>query len=71
MPLGIDPETALIIGLVGAVGAIGTFTVYDFAAKAGPKLTVADLRPAAPWEGLPLPIFFYTKPELLAELRRK
>lgn len=71
MPLGIDPETLLIIGVLGGLGAIGTFAAYDFAEKAGPELTLADLRPAAPWEGLPLPIFFYTKPELLAELRRK
>lgn len=70
MPLGIDPETLLIIGIAGALGALGTFTAYDVAQKAGPKLKLSDLRPAAPWEGLPLPIFVYTKPELLSEMRR-
>jgi len=39
--------------------------------SAGPKLTINDLRPCLPWEGLPLPRFVYTKPELLAELRRR
>jgi len=29
------------------------------------------LRPAYPWEGLPLPVFLYKKPELIAELRRR
>ena len=67
----IDPETLLIVAVVGGLGAAGTFATYHYAQKAGPKLTLKDLRPAAPWEGLPFPIFFYTKPEVLAELRGK
>lgn len=71
MPLGIDPEILLIIGIVGGVGAAATYASFHYAEKAGPKLTINDLRPCLPWEGLPLPRFVYTKPELLAELRGK
>lgn len=66
----IDPETLLIVGVIGGIGAAATFASYHYAAKAGPRLTLADLRPAFPWEGLPLPVFMYKKPEVLRELRR-
>lgn len=70
MPLGIDPEILLIVGVVGGVGAAATYATFHHAEKLGPKLTINDLRPCLPWEGLPLPRFMYTKPELLSELRR-
>ena len=70
MPLGIDPELLLIVGVVGGIGAAATYSSFHYAEKVGPKLTINDFRPAFPWEGLPLPIFFYTKPEVLAEARR-
>jgi len=71
MPFGIDPETLLIVGVVGGMGAAATYATFHHAEKAGPKLTISDLRPAFPWEGLPFPIFFYTKPEVLAEMRKR
>jgi len=71
LPFGIDPETLLIVGLVGGVGAATTYGTFHYAEKVGPKLSLKDLRPAFPWEGLPFPIFFYTKPELMAEIRRR
>ena len=67
----LDPETGLILFIVGGIGTIATFTLFKTAEEAGPKLTIGDLRPAAPWEGLPIPVFFYTKPELIEELRRR
>ena len=70
MPLGFDPETLLLVGIIGGLGATATYGAFHYAEKMGPKLTLKDLRPAFPWEGLPLPIFFYSKPEVLAELRR-
>ena len=70
MPLGIDPELLLIVGVVGGIGAAATYSSFHYAEKVGPKLTINDLRPCLPWEGLPLPVFFYTKPELLESLRR-
>ena len=71
MPFGVDPETLLIVGLIGGLGAAATYSTFHIAGRAGPKLTLKDILPAPPWVGLPLPLFFYTKPELLAELRRR
>lgn len=71
MPLGLDPETLLFVGVIGGIGAAATYGAFHYAEKAGPKLTLADLLPAPPWVGLPLPRFFYTKPELIEELRRR
>jgi len=68
----ITPPTLLIVGVIGGVGAAATYGVYSYAEKLGPKLTIGDLRPAFPWEGLlPLPVFMYKKPELIEELRRR
>ncbi len=66
-----DPGTGLLMFVVGGIGTVVSFTAFTTAQKVGPQLTLKDLRPAAPWEGLPLPIFFYTKPELLEELKRR
>ena len=71
MPLGIDPEILIIVGVVGGVGAAATYGTFHYAEKIGPKLTLVDLLPAPPRVGLPLPRFFYTKPELIEELRRR
>ena len=67
----LDPETGLFLFIVGGIGTVASFTLFKTAEEAGPKLTMGDLRPAAPWEGLPLPVFLYKKPELLAELRKR
>jgi len=67
----IAPPTMLIVGVIGGLGAAATYGAFHYAKKLGPKLTIGDLRPAAPWEGLPLPVFFYRKPELIEELRRR
>lgn len=67
----VAPPMLLIVGVIGGVGAAATYGTFQYAKKIGPKLTIGDLRPAFPWEGLPVPVFFYTKPELIEELRRK
>ncbi|MBA7593433.1 hypothetical protein ES703_00353 [subsurface metagenome] len=67
----IAPPTLLIVGVIGGLGAAATYGTFQYAGKVGPKLTIDDLRPCLPWEGLPLPRFFYTKPELLEDLRRR
>jgi len=67
----LDPETGLAIFLISGIGGLITYSAFIYAEKAGPKLTFADLRPCLPWEGLPLPRFVYTKPELLSEVRRR
>jgi len=48
-----------------------TYAAFHTAEIAGPKLTLSDMLPLAPWEGPPLPRFTKTHPELLAELRRR
>jgi len=70
MPLGIDPETILIVGIVGGLGAAATYTTFHYAEKAGPKLEAKDWLPMPP-PYPPVPRFLYTKPELLAELRKR
>lgn len=67
----LDPETGLIMFIVGGIGTVVSFAAFKTAQQIGPKLTIGDLRPCLPWEGLPLPRFVYTKPELLEELRRR
>jgi len=71
MLLGVAPGTLLIVGAVGGIGMAATYASFHLAEEAGSKLTLNDLRPCLPWEGLPLPRFLYTKPELIAELTRK
>jgi len=67
----ISPVFALIVAAVGAVGAVAGASAIAVGRKIGPELTLADMLPLAPWEGLPLPRFTKTKPELLAELKRR
>ena len=67
----ISPVFALIVAVVGAVGAVAGASALDAGRKIGPKLTLADMLPLAPWEGPPLPRFTQTKPEVLAELKRR
>jgi len=65
----LDPETGLIMFLVGGVGTVVSFAAYKLAQDIGPGLEPADLLPAPP-PNLSLPRFFYSKPELLSGLRR-
>lgn len=67
----IAPGTAVVIFLITGIGGVMTYTAFNLAERAGAKLTLSDLLPLAPWEGPPVPRFTKTKPELLAELRRR
>lgn len=64
------PATLLMIGMITGIGGVASYTAFHYAEKARSELTINDLRPCLPWEGLPLPRFVYTKPELLAEVGR-
>lgn len=68
MPLGIDPEALLIVGVVAAGASLLTYTGAKVAERAGGQLEAEDFLPMPP-PYPPLPRFMYQKPELLAELR--
>lgn len=65
----LDPETGLIMFIVGGIGTVVSFAAFKTAQQIGPKIKASDLLPMPP-PYLPLPRFLY-KPELLAELRRR
>jgi len=64
----LDPETGLILFVVGGIGTLVSFSAFTVAQDIGPKLKIQDLLPALP-PRLPLPRFVYEKPEVLTELR--
>ena len=66
----LDPETSLILFVVGGIGTLVSFTAFKVAQEIGPKIEAKDLLPMPP-PYPPLPRFLFTKPELLAELRRR
>jgi len=67
----VDPATGLLIFTITGIGGLATYQAFHYAEEAGPRLTLDDLRPCLPWEGLPLPRVAYTKPGLLAEVLGK
>jgi len=68
MPL--DPETGIIMFIVGGIGTLVSFTAFKVAQQLGPEISAGDLLPALPPHP-PIPRFMIEKPELLAELRGK
>jgi len=67
MPL--DPETGLIMFIVGGIGTVVSFTAFKIAQQIGPGIEPNDLLPMPP-PAPPLPRFLFTKPEVLAEMRK-
>jgi len=65
----LDPETGIILFVVGGIGTLVSFTAFKVAQQVGPKITIADLLPAPP-PRLPLPRFLY-KPEVMESLRKR
>ncbi|MBA7535295.1 hypothetical protein ES705_27548 [subsurface metagenome] len=65
----LDPETGLLLFIVAGLAGVTTYSAYDFAKKAGPKLEAGDLLPMPP-PFPPLPRFMYEKPEVLESMRR-
>jgi len=62
----LDPETGLILFVVGGLGAVTSFTAYDAAERLGPQLTTSDFLPAPP-PYPPLPRLFFNKRSELIE----
>lgn len=61
---------ALTVAIVGAAGAVAGATALETGRKIGSQIEPKDLLPALP-PLPPLPRFLFTKPEILAEMRRK
>lgn len=66
----LDPETGLIMFIVGGIGTVVSFTAFKVAQQIGPQIKPSDLLPA-PFPYPPLPRFIFTKPELVESLRGK
>jgi len=66
----LDPETGLILFVVGGVGTVATFTAFKVAQQIGPQIEARDLLPA-PFPYPPVPRFLFTKTEVLAEVRKR
>jgi len=60
---------ALTVAIVGAAGAVAGATALETGRRIGSQIEPKDLLPMPP-PHLPLPRFLYTKPELIAELKR-
>lgn len=52
----VDPESALIVGVVGGIGATVTYILFKLADVVGPEVSFRNLLPAAP-PNPPIPQF--------------
>jgi len=62
----IDPESTLLVGLVGGFGTVVTYILYKIAPIIGKQISAKDLLPAPP-PNPPLPRFLTEKKPELAE----
>ena len=67
----INPTTALIVFVIVGTSGVVMYTAFDKARKLGAEVQLAELRPCFPWEGLPVPKFIVTKPEVLEILKER
>ncbi len=65
----IDPESALFWFLVTGTLGVVSKVAWNVSTRIGTEIKAGDLLPMPP-PYPPVPRFLYTKPELLAELRR-
>uniref|UniRef100_A0A6M3M356 Uncharacterized protein n=1 Tax=viral metagenome TaxID=1070528 RepID=A0A6M3M356_9ZZZZ len=66
----LDPETGLILFVVGGIGTVASFAAFKVAEQMGPQIEAKDLLPS-PFPYPPVPRFLFKKPEVLAELRKR
>jgi len=64
----IDPESTLIVGIVGGIGAAVTYALFKIADVVGPELKLKNLLPALP-PNPPLPQFLIAKPEVAESVK--
>lgn len=60
----LDPETGLILFVVGGFGTVASFIAYKEAQTIGSRLTAEDLLPAPP-PYPPIPRFLITKQQVV------
>jgi hypothetical protein len=63
----LDPETGLILFVVGGIGTVASFIAYKEAQTIGASLSAEDLLPALP-PYPPLPRFVFTKPNVVSSI---
>lgn len=63
----VDPETGLLLFIVGGIGTVASFSAFKVAERLGPKIQPSDLLPMPP-PYPPLPRFLYLKPKIVAEV---
>ena len=51
----IDPETGLILFILGGIGTVVSFSAFKAAEEIGPNIGANDLLPMPPDQGPPLP----------------
>jgi len=65
----IDPETGLILFILGGIGTVVSFSAFKAAEEIGPNIEANDLLPA-PFPYPPVPRFFFKK-ELMESLGKR
>lgn len=64
----VDPESALIVGVVGGFGAAMTYILFKLADVVGPEISFRNLLPAAP-PNPPVPQFLIKKPKTVESIK--
>lgn len=67
--MAIDRNTLILISVCGGPPATLTWLLYRTATYLGPKVNTGELLPLAPWQGLPVPRFIKTRPEVWRGLK--
>jgi len=65
----LDPETGILLFLVGGIGSVVSFSAFKMAQDIGPIIEAGDMLPA-PFPYPPLPRFMF-KPRVIETLRKK
>ncbi len=65
----LDPETGVILFVIGGIGTVATFMGFKAAQDIGPKVEAKDMLPMPP-PYPPVPRLLYNK-ELMESLRRR
>ena len=65
----IDRNILIVISVCGGPPATLTWLLWRATTYVGPKIKTTELLPLAPWQGLPVPKFIKTRPEVWRGLK--